>query len=352
MSAAPDRLSPEFRVRVADADLPSEAVADLRRVSVTQDVEAPGVFALELWNWDPDRNEMSWSDADLFAEGQAVEIQFGYRDALAKVATGEITSIELVIRASEPPRLVVRGYDRSHRLRRSLQTRTYTGVTDADIAQRIAERASLESVTEATSPRFDYVVQRDQTDLDFLRARARAIGFEVVVDDRTLHYRARRHGGDAVATLSREVDLLAFSPRTRCDGLVGSTAVGAWDRRRKAAIVGRAAAGDIERMGGRELGPAAAARAFGPAENWVDGAVSDQQHADAVARARLEDAALSYVGGEGLCAGRADVRAGTVVELVGLGRRFSGLYYVTRAAHTYDLAEGYRTRFAVRRNAT
>jgi len=46
MSAAPDRLSPEFRVRVADADLPSEAVADLRRVSVTQDVEAPGVFAL------------------------------------------------------------------------------------------------------------------------------------------------------------------------------------------------------------------------------------------------------------------------------------------------------------------
>jgi phage protein D len=41
-----------------------------------------------------------------------------------------------------------------------------------------------------------------------------------------------------------------------------------------------------------------------------------------------------------------------VVKLDGLGKRFSGPYYVTQASHVYDAAEGYTTRFTVRRNVS
>jgi phage protein D len=43
------------------------------------------------------------------------------------------------------------------------------------------------------------------------------------------------------------------------------------------------------------------------------------------------------------------VRAGTTVKLSGLGKLFDGEYVVVRVLHTYDLAEGFRTRFDVER---
>ena len=62
--------------------------------------------------------------------------------------------------------------------------------------------------------------------------------------------------------------------------------------------------------------------------------------------------ALAYISGEGLCIGRTDLRAGKVIKIEGLGRRFSGLYYVTATRHTYTPAAGYRTAITVKRNAT
>ena len=44
--------------------------------------------------------------------------------------------------------------------------------------------------------------------------------------------------------------------------------------------------------------------------------------------------------------------AGKVIKIEGLGRRFSGLYYVTATSHTYTPAAGYRTAITVKRNAS
>jgi phage protein D len=48
---------------------------------------------------------------------------------------------------------------------------------------------------------------------------------------------------------------------------------------------------------------------------------------------------------EGTAEGNPQIRVGTHVELTGLGDRFSNTYYVTRACHRYDLANGYETDF-------
>jgi phage protein D len=50
--------------------------------------------------------------------------------------------------------------------------------------------------------------------------------------------------------------------------------------------------------------------------------------------------------------GNPGIGAGTVVELLGLGRRFSGLYYVTACTHAISARRGYSTTFTVRRSAT
>jgi len=82
----------------------------------------------------------------------------------------------------------------------------------------------------------------------------------------------------------------------------------------------------------------------------TDQPVSTQAEADQLARSVLEEIALDYITGEAVAHGNPALRVGAVVELTGLGRRFSGAYYVTRVRHVWD--GQYLTHLQVRRNAS
>jgi phage protein D len=51
------------------------------------------------------------------------------------------------------------------------------------------------------------------------------------------------------------------------------------------------------------------------------------------------------------CVGLPDLRAGVKVEIVGLGARFNGVYFITDTTHTYS-DSGYITKFNARREVT
>lgn len=348
-----ERLVPAFAVRVNGAELPPAAAADLLSVAVEDDVEAPGMFELRLVNWDMRRLAVSWADDELFAEGNEVAVRMGYVDGLETLIVGEVTGLEPEFRAEEVPLLTVRGYDRRHRLLRGRRSRTFTQVKDSDVARDLAGDAGLKADVEDTGVVHEHLLQDNQTDLEFLEARARRIGFEVVVDDRTLVFRTRRNAAGEALRLDRAADLLEFYPRLSTVGQADRVTVVGWSAKDKDVVTGEASAGDEgTRMAGAASGPEAAANAFGShASVVVDERVASQAEADQLARGRLREIALDYVRGDGVVKGRTDLKAGTVVRVDGVGRRFSGLYYVVSTRHTYTPERGYRTAFTVRRNA-
>lgn len=312
------------------------------------------MFILRLINWDMAQLQVTWADDDLMAEGNEVEIQMGYVDHLESLMVGEITGLEPEFSGSEIPILTVRGYDRRHRLLRGQKTRSFTQMKDSDIASQIASDAGLTAQTDDTQVTLDYVLQHNQTDLEFLQNRARRIGYEVVVEDKTLSFRTRQNASADVLTLTRETDLLEFYPRLTTLTQVGQVTVRGWNVKEKAKVVGQAATGDeTTTMGGSTSGPSATDQAFGSVSaSRVDRPVLSQAEADQIAAGRFNTMALAYIGGEGVCIGRTDLRAGKVIKIEGLGRRFSGLYYVTATSHTYTPAAGYRTAITVKRNAS
>lgn len=348
-----ERLAPEFLVRVAGTELPPRAVADILHVSVHEDVDLPAMFTVDVLNWDQDRAALTWSDMETFKEGKEIEIRVGYRDHLEKLLLGEITALEISVAAGGAPTLTVQGYDRSHRLMRCQRVRAFSDVTDSDIARRVAEDAGLTADITATRERHAYVLQCNQTDLEFLRQRAHRIGYEVMIHDRTLTFRPRRISGQPTV-LTREADLLEFRSRVTTLAPASRAEVRGWDPATKRAVVGRAEARDAAAaMGGSTHAVSAVAQAFGASDaRLVTSVPMSQGEADNMARAAIDEAALRYIEAEGMCMGRADVRAGAVIRLEGLGERFSGPYYVTAATHSYLPSRGYRTRFTARRNAT
>ncbi|HEX5283583.1 MAG TPA: contractile injection system protein, VgrG/Pvc8 family [Bryocella sp.] len=335
------------------AALPQEAAADLISATVQEDVDHASSFSIVLGNWDLAKMDMKWSDEDLFALGKQVEVQMGPVGKLETLISGEITGFELVVSSKQPPRFIVRGYDRTHRLTRGRHTMSYTNLADSDIATQVAGKYGLSAEVESTSEIYKYVLQHNQTDASFLRDRARRIGFEMFVRERKLIFRARKNDGQSDVVLSQETGLLEFYPLLSSMQQAAKVEMRSWNPTEKSTWVGRASSDDESaKMGGDTIGLAAANDAFGDA--CVSSAVhpsASQADADQRAKGRLKAIALGYITADGSSLGRTDLRAGTVVKVQGMGKRFSGFYYLMTTTHTCTHTTGYLTSFEARRNA-
>jgi len=346
----------KFSIRINGQTVAAPVLDSILEVSVHEDVEALGMFTLRLYAWDEQKQSVMWIDDSLFHEGNTVEIKIGIDGlSLLMAMVGEITGLEPEFNTTHAPTLTVRGYDRRHRLLRGYKTRSFTKMKDSAIAQQIATEAGLTGKVVDSKVTLDYVLQQNQSDLDFLRERARRIGFEVVVDDKILYFRPPQIQQTPTTTLSLADDLVEFSPRLTTMSQVGEVVVRGWDLMQKQAIVAKASTGqETSLMGGSTSGPRAANKAFGNASGVItQHPLSSKAEADQIALGQLNTQALSYISGEGVCnGGNPHVRAGEVIKIEGVGRRFSGPYYVTSTIHRFSAAEGYTTSFSVRRNAT
>ena len=123
--------------------------------------------------------------------GKALEVCVGPDSAQRIVFDGVVSAIEAIFGDGEPPRVAVHAEDALMRLRMTRRMRTYTDATDADIAQEIAAEHGLQADLTVDGPRYDVVQQVNQSDLAFLRERARLVQAELWCTGRTLHMSSR-----------------------------------------------------------------------------------------------------------------------------------------------------------------
>lgn len=323
-------------------------------VSVDEDVNLPSMFAIEVRGLDDRHPQIPWlDDPQLSDVGSEVEVKLGYADDLQPLLKGEITTLEPEFLANRLPSVIVRGYDRRHRLQRGQKTRSFLQQKDSEIASQIASEAGLTAQAEDTEITHNYVLQANQTDLAFLQQRARAIQYEVVVDDKTLLFRPVSNADSEILTLTLDNGLLEFYPRLSSIGQVNEIKVQGWDVKNKKEVVGQSKSGDeTSTMGGQTSGAVLVEQTFDTATGVIsDRPIMTQAEADQIAKATFNRSVLHFITGEGICRGRTDLRAGTVIKIDQIGQRFSGQYYVTTVSHRYG-PRGYYTHFTVRRTAS
>ncbi|MCP4536727.1 MAG: type IV secretion protein Rhs, partial [Chloroflexi bacterium] len=97
----------------------------------------------------------------------------------------------------------------------------------------------------------------------------------------------------------------------------------------------------------KKTGGDTAKGAFGAAEAVVvNRPVFTVDEASALATGLSNDIGRDFVQAEGLCRGNPGVKAGWEITIEGVGERFSGKYFVTRAMHVYN-KDGYETTFSI-----
>ena len=207
-------LVASFDISVNGSPITVEAHAHVVAVTVEDDAEWPSMFSVELAATMDQDDPLVWVDNDLFAVGGAVEVRLGYEDSPEQVFVGEITGLEPQFSLSRLPLLVVRGYDRRHRLTRGRRTRSFLQQKDSDIAAKIASEAGLSAEATDSEVTHEYVLQANQSDMEFLRERARRIHYEVAArrQDSLLPPRPVRPGRGPDAVGRRRPDRVLPAP--------------------------------------------------------------------------------------------------------------------------------------------
>ena len=284
--------------------------------------------------------------------GTDLVVALGPEGTQRTVFDGTVSGLEVVLGDSEPPRVVVLAEDRLMRLRMTRRMRSYTRITDAELARRIAQDHGLDAEVDVTGPTYDVVQQVNQSDLAFLRDRARLLQAELWCTGRTLHFsdRPRRQGTRLTLVHGNEllsVRLTADLAHQRTD-----VAVSGFDARTKEVIDERAGASTIhaEAAAGR-TGPEVLEKALGASATFrVREAPLTSAEAAAWARAEMLRRARRFVTVSGQTRGSPDLQVGSILRLELVGAPFEGDgYYVTRVTHTYDMEHGLRTAFEAER---
>jgi phage protein D len=348
-----ERSAPNFKIFAAGSELAVETALDVYEVKVSDYVEGAGTFTINFNNWDSEKGEFKSIGVGQLTEGTEIDVRAGFNDGVSSLIIGEITALEPEFSENQTPMLKVHGYDRLHRFRRGRKTRSFLEMKDSEIAQQIAGDLQLRTDVEDTQITHLYVLQSNQSDIDFLLERARRINYEVVVKDKTLFFRKAANNKSKVVSIEYGLTLKSFFPRLSTMAQVSEVVVQGWDHKTKEAIVGRAQQGDeLSKMNGKKLGVAISESAFTATTNVVvNQPVSSQGEANQIAKGLFNEMTVEFITGEGLAIGNTDIQAGRVVELLKLGERFSGPYYVTSSTHTIN-RRGYLTKFTVARNAT
>jgi len=336
-----------FRLFLNGSELTRELVSAVEGVSLEDEINLPAMFTIKFNIIDFLNGTWRGIDLNTFKPGDTVKVFLG-TDSTVEMMTGEITSLELTF--AKPSFMEVRGYDRLHRLRFGTKRRSFKDVKDSDIASSIASEVGLSSQVDDTGTVYPYIFQNNQSNYEFLLERAKRIGYEMLVDDKTLIFRRSKEDKTPEITLNYDMDLENFSVQLRTLTEGSEVEVRGWDVKNKNEITSSASSGsETTTMEGKESGYMLSEDAFGGSSVAVlDEPVIDSTDADALAKARYNSMLREFMTGEGKCSGNPDIRAGKTVRITGIGDRFSGTYYVISTVHSID-DEGYATTFKVRR---
>lgn len=360
-----DFYVPYFEVKLQGRPLGKDVVRDVLQVTYKDNIQEIDSFEITINNWDADKLDFKYSDEDLFDPGKEVELWMGYygKERLRLMIKGEITSLRPTFPAAGQPALAISGLNVMHRLRTKQESHAYESMTDSEIARQIGGRLGVTVRTDPTAAaneeRYMYLFQDNRYDIIFLMERARRIGYDLFVEEMGQDGQAgqsRLYFGPSINVrwvtyqLTYGRSLIEFQPDLTTANQVGKVTVRGWDAEKKEKIEKTVTRSDIRTRGvGAQGGQTNIENSFADREEVItDRPVHTPHEAQTLARETLERIAKDMVKGSGSTVGLPDLRAGSVMMIDGLGKRFSGRYFVTATTHTIGDG-GYTTQFECRR---
>lgn len=361
------KLDANLKIKIDGVALSDDDMQDLIDLTVDSDYFLPTLFEFTLEdNFNSRHSALTHIDGNKFSVGARVVInvdetlEVEHETLSGLLVDGEITSLEPEFGSDGRSRLHIRGYDKSHRLMAGEKTRVFgdgrnKNISESDIFSKVCGDFGLSASIDAglKSLRYTYVMQYEQTDWDFLWERAQQIGYQIYVQGNKLSCSKANapRGGSTAVNLEWCKDLTSFEPCVSIVGLSKESVVSGWDPDTKKSVVGQVKKSTLSTQADLSV--------VTKTNQYVNDVFSqnqliqmmnsgiEQSLASKWADANLSTCENTVVQANGyLQYGDPRVLAGTNVTISGVGKNYSGTYYVTHARHNFSRGQ-YNVTFAV-----
>jgi phage protein D len=209
----------------------------------------------------------------------------------------------------------------------------------------------LQAEVDLNGPTHKILAQVNQSDLAFLRQRARILAAEIWLDDTTLHASPRSNRRGASASLTYNANLLTFTVLADLANQRTAVTASGWDVSGKQSATHEADESVINsELNGQTSGLSLLTEKLGERKEYLAHTLPfSSDEAITHAEAYLRMMARRFVTGRGIAQPPPILHVGDTVTLAGLGGLFNGDYYVSEVRHTFTLTHGFRTEFYVER---
>lgn len=378
MSLGP-RYVPDFSLTIGGDPIPSELRASISAITHETGLEGSDRVEIEIIN-----PRLRWLDHPLLTLDSDIRLSLGYRDGtMEQLFVGEIVGRECSFPSSGVPTLRVIGQDRMRLLQEGTNVQWF-GVPipslanyplpDSLVAGYVGLTNLLVPVFEPVGAALSILLggleiaamadkddaqrfirkQEGQSDFDFLSIVARENGWEMFIDHRgplagwMLRFQSPLDRLGADVTLEYGGSLMEFSPRLSTVGQIAAVSANVWVPMIKTTFTVTVGWDWDRAQLTLNIVPAVLPIGGGPQMYLLDEPVT-LTTAPRLIVGTLIPKLNERLTGSGSTVGDPRIRAGTVLQLEGLGEEFGGRYRVTQATHTLDRG-GYRTRFDVRKD--
>jgi Bacteriophage probable baseplate hub protein len=321
----------------------------LLQMAISESVHGLYHCEARFGNWGPKGNSIGFMyfDRSKLDFGKPMQIKIDQ----AKIFDGRISALEGNFAEARPPEIAVLLEDRFQDMRMTQRTRTFTDVSDSDVINRIASDYGLQPNIDVSGPTYKVLAQVNQSDLSFLRERARSIDAEIWLDDRNLYCKARGKRNNGTVKVNYSSELREVTVIADLAGQRSSISVNGWDISGKSAMTYEAKEQVVSgELNGDSSGISILKSAFGARKEALAHTVPlSSREAQAEAEAVMRMTARRFVVAHGMAQGDAKLRVGTYIDMQGLGPLFSGKYYLAHVKHVFDATLGFRTEFTAER---
>ncbi len=321
------KLTPDFKVVLKGVEITQAEPNGLVNLVVEDHVDMMGMAQITL---NTNAGEKSpWGD---IAIGDDVECHFGGGDKAA--FKGLVTGKRHSWQAGKAV-VTLTALDPTTKLASSRNTRTFEEMTDSEIFEQVIGEAGLETGTvDSTSGKSPHVVQRNESDLEFVKRLASRNGYQVNADAGQINFIKPSFQGDTIEIPASKLSNMDFE-FTDQQIPTELTVIG-WDPVTKAKVEGTATKADIEKMGSGEgavdkAGPIWSGKSF-----ITDVQVASQDAAKLMAIGELNRLARGFMKGRATVNGTGEVRAGCTIKLTGQHKGMAAEGYVISVRHTLE----------------
>jgi phage protein D len=264
---------------------------------------------------------------------------------------GRIMALEAAFPETAPPEISVLAEDRFQDLRMTRRTRSFSDVSDTNVFRQIAGEHGLTSNVNLTGPSYKVLVQVNQSDLAFMRERARTLDAELWMDGTKLNIKSRADRRGNALELTHGHELRRFTALADLATQRTSVSANGWDVSAKDALKHQADDSVIRsELNGDASGVSILKSAIGERKEALAHTVPlNSNETQAIAESYFKVCARRFVVGRGVAETQSKLRVGAVVDLKNIGPMFSGKYYVVEVRHRFDSQKGLRTEFTAER---